>query len=38
MWDVMARLGQVVVNDVANKPIAPPDVDEVVMYDSSFWP
>ena len=27
MWDVMARLGQVVINDVANKPIAPLDVD-----------
>ena len=30
MWDVTARLSQVVVNDVANKPIAPLDVDEVV--------
>ena len=30
MRDVTARLGQVVVNDVANKPIAPLDVDEVV--------
>ena len=30
MRDVTARLSQVVVNDVANKPIAPLDVDEVV--------
>ena len=30
----MARLGQVVVNDVANKPIAPLDVDEVVRVAS----
>ena len=30
MWDVAARLGQVVMNDVANKPIAPLGVDEVV--------
>ena len=30
MWDVTAKLGQVVVNDMANKPIAPLDVDEVV--------
>ena len=34
MWDVTARLGQVVVNDVANKPIAPLDVDEVVRVAS----
>ena len=34
MRDVMARLGQVVLNDVANKPIAPLDVDEVVRVAS----
>ena len=34
MWDVMARLGNAVVNDVANKPIAPLDVDEVVRVAS----
>ena len=34
MRDVTARLGQVVVNDVANKPIAPLDVDEVVRVAS----
>ena len=34
MWDVAARLGQVVVNNVANKPIAPLDVDEVVRVAS----
>ena len=34
MWDVMARLGQVVINDVANKPITPLDVDEVVRIAS----
>ena len=34
MRDVMAKLGQVVVNDVANKPIAPLDVDEVVRVAS----
>ena len=34
MWDVMARLGQVVINDVANKPITPLDVDEVVRVAS----
>ena len=34
MWDVMARLGQVVVNDMANKPIAPLNVDEVVRVAS----
>ena len=34
MRDVMARLGQVVVNDVANKPIAPLDVDEIVRVAS----
>ena len=30
LWDVTARLSQVVMNDVANKPIMPLDVDEVV--------
>ena len=30
MRDVQARLGQVVMNDVANKPISPLNVDEVV--------
>ena len=34
MWDVVARLGQVVINDVANKPIAPLNVDEVVRVAS----
>ena len=34
MWDVTARLGQVVINDVANKPITPLDVDEVVRVAS----
>ena len=34
MWDVAARLGQVVMNDVANKPIAPLNVDEVVRVAS----
>ena len=34
MRDVTARLSQVVVNDVANKPIAPLDVDEVVRMAS----
>ena len=34
MRDVMARLGQVVINDVANKPIVPLDVDEVVRVAS----
>ena len=34
MRDVMARLGQVVVNDMANKPIAPLDVDKVVRVAS----
>ena len=34
MRDVAARLGQVVVNDVANKPIAPLSVDEVVRVAS----
>ena len=34
MRDVQARLGQVVVNDVANKPILPLNVDEVVMVAS----
>ena len=32
--DVTARLGQVVINDMANKPIAPLDVDEVVRVAS----
>ena len=34
MRDVTAKLGQVVINDVANKPIAPLDVDEVVRVAS----
>ena len=34
MWDVTVKLGQVVVNDMANKPIAPLDVDEVVRVAS----
>ena len=34
MQDVTARLSQVVVNDVANKPITPLDVDEVVRVAS----
>ena len=34
MRDVTARLSQVVINDVANKPIAPLDVDEVVRMTS----
>ena len=34
MRDVLARLGQVVVNDIANKPIAPLHVDEVVRVAS----
>ena len=34
MRDVTARLGQVVMNDVANKPIVPLDVDEVVRVAS----
>ena len=34
MRDVMARLGQVVINDVANKPIAPLKVDKVVRVAS----
>ena len=34
MRDVTARLGQVVINDVANKPITPLDVDEVVRVAS----
>ena len=42
MRDVQARLGQVVVNDVANKPISPLNVDEVVRVASkctilSLW-
>ena len=34
MRDVTAKLGQVVVNDVANKPIAPLNVDKVVRVAS----
>ena len=34
MRDVQARLGQVVVNDVANKPISPLNVDEVARVAS----
>ena len=34
MQDVTAKLGQVVVNNVANKPIAPLNVDEVVRVAS----
>ena len=34
MRDVQTRLGQVVVNDVANKPISPLNVDEVVRVAS----
>ena len=34
MRDAMARLGQVVINNVANKPIAPLNVDEVVRVAS----
>ena len=34
MRDVMAKLGHVVINDVANKPIAPLNVDEVVRVAS----
>ena len=34
MRDVLARLGQVVVNDIANKPIVPLHVDEVVRVTS----
>ena len=34
MQDVTARLGQVVVIDVANKPITPLNVDEVVRVAS----
>ena len=34
MWGVTARLGQVVINDVANKPITPLDVDKVVRVAS----
>ena len=36
MWDVASRHGQVVVNDVANKPITPLNVDEVVRVASKF--
>ena len=32
MRDIVAKLGQVVVNDIANKPIAPLHVDEVVEW------
>ena len=34
MWDVMVKLGQVVVNNVANKLIMPLNVDEVVRVAS----
>ena len=34
MRDVLAKLGQVVVNDIANKPIAPLHVDEMVRVAS----
>ena len=34
IWDVTAKLGQVVVNDVANKPITPLNVDKVVRVAS----
>ena len=34
MRDVLAKLGQVFVNDIANKPIAPLHVDEVVRVTS----
>ena len=34
MRDVLVKLGQVVVNDIANKPIAPLHVDEVVRVAS----
>ena len=34
MRDVQARLGQVVMNDVANKPISPLNIDEVVRVVS----
>ena len=34
MQDVTARLDQVVINDVVNKPITPLDVDEVVRVAS----
>ena len=34
MRDVLAKLGQVVVNDIANKPISPLHVDEVVIVAS----
>ena len=34
MRDVLAKFGQVVMNDIANKPIAPLHVDEVVRVTS----
>ena len=34
MRDVQARLGQIAMNDVANKPISPLNVDEVVWVAS----
>ena len=34
MRDVLAKLGQVVINDIANKPIMPLHVDEVVRVTS----
>ena len=36
MRDILAKLGQVVVNDIANKPIAPLHVDEVVRVASKY--
>ena len=36
MRDVQAKLGQVVMNDVANKPIVPLHVDEVVRVTSKY--
>ena len=38
MRDVLAKLGQVVMNNIANKPIAPLHVDEVVRVTSTFPP
>ena len=35
MRDILVKLGQVVVNDIANKPIAPLHVDEVVRVTSN---
>ena len=36
MRDVVAKLGQMMVNDIANKPIAPLHVDEVVRVASKY--